>query len=179
MDDPRKEGVLAYQSIENYGFIGNIYSAVLVRMDGLIDSLCYPNFASLSVFASILDNDKDGRKIAPCSEGHIQIVLLARYRCSDNAFHLTGRCGEIGDYMPVEISMKGHGHHQSIRCVNVFLGTMAFRMECRPAFNYVRDAQGLIQVETTLVPTALLSGSSGHIHVAFRSNLSNKAHWNN
>ena len=132
---------MAYQPIENYGIIGDMHTAALVGMDGSIDWLCFPHFDSPSVFASILDDKKGGHfKIAPAAQGitHKQFywpetnILITR-------FLSPGGVGEITDYMPVGALAKDHGHHQVVRRVNVVRGTMAFRMECYPAFNYARD----------------------------------------
>jgi len=55
-----------YLPIENYGLIGNLRTAALVRTDGSIDWLCLPHFDSPSIFAAILDDRKGGRfRIAP------------------------------------------------------------------------------------------------------------------
>jgi len=47
--------------------------------------------------------------------------------------------GDVTDFMPVGAPEGGHGYHQIIRRVTAIRGTMTFRMECTPAFNYARD----------------------------------------
>ncbi|MFQ5572040.1 MAG: glycoside hydrolase family 15 protein [Rhodothermales bacterium] len=132
---------MAYQPIENYGIIGDLHTLALVGMNGSIDWLCFPNFDSPSVFAAILDDKKGGHfKIAPTADGlmHKQFywpetnVLITRFLSPDGV-------GDITDYMPIGGTPKGIGQHQLIRRVSVLRGSMAFRMECHPAFNYARD----------------------------------------
>ena len=132
---------MAYQPIENYGIIGNMHTVALVGMNGSIDWFCDPHFDSPSVFAAILDDEKGGRyKIAPTTEGvtNKQMywpetnVLMTRFLSPDGV-------GEVIDFMPVGVSEGEQGYHQLIRRVNVVRGTMTFRMECDPAFNYARD----------------------------------------
>ncbi|MFQ5683056.1 MAG: glycoside hydrolase family 15 protein [Candidatus Binatia bacterium] len=132
---------MAYQPIENYGIIGDMHTAALVGMNGSIDWLCFPHFDSPSVFAAILDDKKGGRfKIAPAPEEitYKQFywpgtnVLITRFLSPDGI-------GEITDYMPVGSLAKDHGHHEVVRRVGVVRGTMPFRLECYPAFNYARD----------------------------------------
>ena len=61
---------MGYQSIENYGIIGNMRTAALVGTDGSIDWFCYPRFDSPSIFAALLDDAKGGRfQIAPTMRG--------------------------------------------------------------------------------------------------------------
>jgi len=124
-----------YQPIENYGVIGNLRTAALVGMNGSIDWLCLPCFDSPSVFAAILDCAKGGRvQIAPAVESarHKQFywpdtnVLITRFLHADGV-------GELEDYMPV-----GDVPDQLVRRVKVVRGRLAFRLECRPAFNYAR-----------------------------------------
>ncbi len=132
---------MAYQPIENYGIIGDMHSVALVGMNGSVDWFCFPHFDSPSVFAAILDHEKGGHfKIAPVGDGATQKqgywpetnVLITCFRSPDGV-------GEITDYMPVGATAEGKGHHQLVRRVNVVRGSVAFRMECRPAFNYARD----------------------------------------
>ena len=132
---------MGYQPIENYGVIGNMRTVALVGMDGSIDWFCCPNFDSPSVFAAILDDKKGGHfSIAPTVAGvtHKQIywpetnVLVTRFLSPDGV-------AEVIDFMPVGSLQEQHGHNELIRRVNVVRGSMPFRMECFPAFNYARD----------------------------------------
>ena len=132
---------MAYQPIENYGLIGNMHTAALVAMNGSIDWFCFPHFDSPSVFGAILDDKKGGRfKIYPTVDGvtYKQFywpdtnVLVTRFLAAEGA-------GEITDFMPVGGDL-GDDRHQMIRIVRAIRGTMEFRMECRPAFNYARDS---------------------------------------
>jgi GH15 family glucan-1,4-alpha-glucosidase len=128
-----------YQPIENYGVIGNMRTAALVGMDGSIDWLCLPHFDSPSVFAAILDDQKGGRfRIAPVSGEvrHKQFywpgtnILVTRFLHPDGV-------GELEDYMPV--GGVGSVPDELIRRVRVVRGSMQFRLECRPAFDYARS----------------------------------------
>ena len=132
---------MAYQPIENYGIIGNMHTVALVGMNGSIDWLCCPNFDSPSVFGAILDDKKGGHfKIAPAGTGLTQKqmywpgtnVLVSRFLSAHGV-------AEVIDFMPVVPGNAQAGYHQLIRRVNVVRGTMRFRMECYPAFNYARD----------------------------------------
>jgi GH15 family glucan-1,4-alpha-glucosidase len=134
---------MPYQPIENYGLIGDLHTAALVGMDGSIDWFCFPHFDSPSLFGAILDDRIGGRfKIAPVDPAAITRpkqfywpetnILVTRFFSADGV-------GEVTDYMPIELEGAGHGHHQLIRRVRISRGSMAFRMECRPAFNYARD----------------------------------------
>ncbi|MBW8057388.1 MAG: glycoside hydrolase family 15 protein [candidate division NC10 bacterium] len=132
---------MAYQPIENYGIIGDLHTVALVGMNGSIDWFCFPHFDSPSVFAAILDDKKGGHfKITPTTAVNTQKqfywpetnVLITRFLSPDGV-------GEIKDYMPLGAPARGIERHQIVRRVNVVRGVMAFRMECRPAFNYARD----------------------------------------
>ena len=134
---------MTYQPIENYGVIGDMHTAALVAMNGSIDWLCFPHFNSPSVFAAILDDDKGGRfKIAPPSGEPVcrqhywpgTNVLITRFLMVDGV-------GEITDYMTAHehLHSEEDHHHQLFRKVTAVRGSMTFRLECRPAFDYARD----------------------------------------
>jgi GH15 family glucan-1,4-alpha-glucosidase len=133
---------MAYQPIENYGVIGDTQTVALVGMNGSIDWFCFPRFDSPSVFAAILDDKKGGYfKIAPVTDvtSHKQLywpetnVLITRFLSPDGV-------AEITDYMPIGKDMTAAGRRQIVRRVEMVRGSMAFRLECYPAFNYARDA---------------------------------------
>jgi GH15 family glucan-1,4-alpha-glucosidase len=133
---------MTYKPIEEYGVVGDMHSAALVGVDGSIDWYCYPHFDSPSVFAAILDEQRGGHfKIAPVDGGNITRkqyywpdtnVLVTRFLSPDGV-------GQVIDYMPVGLRQGERGSHWLIRRVQIVRGSMTFRMECRPAFNYARD----------------------------------------
>jgi GH15 family glucan-1,4-alpha-glucosidase len=138
---------MAYQPIENYGIIGDMHTAALVGLNGSIDWLCFPHFDSPSVFAAILDDRKGGYfEIAPAD---VQSTPKQFYWPETNVlvtrFLSTGGVGEVTDFMEVAPATSGNQHHRHrlIRRVRTVRGTMNFRMICRPAFNYARDAHRL------------------------------------
>jgi GH15 family glucan-1,4-alpha-glucosidase len=116
-------------------------TTALVGMNGSIDWLCFPHFDSPSVFAAILDDGKGGRfSIAPIPN-HVKSkqyywpdtnVLVTR-------FHTTDGVGRVIDFMPVGKAAADCTQHGIVRRIQTIRGTMAFRLECRPAFNYGRD----------------------------------------
>ena len=132
---------MPYQPIENYGLIGNMRTTALVGMNGSIDWLCFPHFDSPSVFAAILDDGKGGRfSIAPIPN-HVKSkqyywpdtnVLVTR-------FHTTDGVGRVIDFMPVGKDAANCTKHGIVRRIQTIRGTMSFRLECRPSFNYGRD----------------------------------------
>ncbi len=131
-----------YQPIEDYGLIGDMYTAALVGINGSIDWLCIPHFDSPSVFAALLDADKGG---------HFSIAALAaNVTCKQfywpdtnvlvTRFLTHGGAAELTDFMPVSQPPGDKPRrHQLIRRLTVQRGTVTFRIECRPAFNYARD----------------------------------------
>jgi GH15 family glucan-1,4-alpha-glucosidase len=133
---------MPYQPIEDYGVIGNLRTVALVSRQGSIDWFCFPHFDSPSIFASILDERKGGYfRISPAHDDvtYKQLywpetnVLITRFLAADGV-------GEITDYMPIGVKRgTGRGYHGLVRRVKVVRGSMTFRMECYPAFNYARD----------------------------------------
>jgi len=130
-----------YPPIEKHGIIGNMRTAALVAMDGSIDWLCLPRFDSPSVFGSLLDRAEGGRfRISPLEQGFAESqyywpstnVLVTRFRSANGA-------AEITDFMPMGDS-KQREACPLVRRVQGVRGSVAFQLECAPAFNYGRDS---------------------------------------
>lgn len=54
-------------------------------------------------------------------------------------FHSTGGVGRVIDFMPVGKDAAECTQHGIVRRIQTIRGTMTFRLECRPSFNYGRD----------------------------------------
>ena len=144
----RPEG---YKPIENYGVIGDLHTIALVGKDGSIDWCCLPHFDSPSIFASILDKNKGGSfkisPLAPAKQRQMYFsetcILLTRFLNPDGV-------GELIDFMPVLGGrLKESDHvHQIVRHVRVVRGSMKFRIECSPAFDYARKKHQLRMTST-------------------------------
>lgn len=142
-DSERKRG---YLPIENYGIIGNLRTVALCGTDGSIDFLSYPTFESPTVFCRLLDNDKGGHfSIAPrVSHTTNKQQYLPNGNILTTRFLSDDGVAVVTDYM----HMPAEGQRQTtkpllpwiIRIVQVIRGTVPFRVECYPAFNYARDS---------------------------------------
>jgi GH15 family glucan-1,4-alpha-glucosidase len=131
----------SYPAIENHGMIGDLQTAALVAIDGTIDWFCAPRFDSPSIFAALLDRNKGGYfRIAPQDTSYVtkQLylpgtpILITRFLSADGV-------GEVVDFMPIA-GDQATGRHRLVRMVRVVRGTMRFRLDCQPRFNYGRDA---------------------------------------
>lgn len=132
---------MKYQSIENYGVVGNMHTTALVGLNGSIDWFCFPKHDSPSVFAALLDCDKGGHfQINPLVE---EVTYKQFYWPQTNVLvtRFLSDCGvgEIIDFMPVGLTARERGYHWLVRRVRAVRCQMDFRMECYPAFNYARD----------------------------------------
>jgi GH15 family glucan-1,4-alpha-glucosidase len=142
---------MAYQPIDHYGIIGNMYTTALVGRNGSIDWLCFPNHDSPSVFAAVLDDRRGGHfAIEPkcaTAEDRKQITTKQLYWPATNVlitrFLAPDGVGEIIDFMPVGLREHELGYHSLMRQVKVVRGSMTFKVRCCPAFNYARDSHNL------------------------------------
>jgi GH15 family glucan-1,4-alpha-glucosidase len=122
--------------------IGNMHTAALVGRDGSIDWLCLPHFDSPSLFGAILDDRKGGSfKIAPvATDGAVKQMYWPETNVLITRFLLGDGVVEVIDYMPVGLRKGDRGFRQLVRRVEAVRGSVPMRIECRPAFNYGRDA---------------------------------------
>ncbi len=131
---------MTFQPIENYGVIGNMKSIALVGMNGSIDFLCYPDFDSPTVFASLLDERQGGRfQIEPQLTGmRIRQLYLPDTNILITRFLAEEGVAELTDFMPIESEDKQP--NEIVRMLTVIRGTVSFTMRCEPRFNYARSA---------------------------------------
>ena len=129
-----------YKPIEDYGVIGDLHTVALVGKDGSIDWCCLPHFSSPSVFASILDSRKGGFfKIAPVDRAVQKQMYLPETNVLVTRFLSPEGVGEVTDFMPIEMGTAGMVHnHEIVRIVRVVRGSVRFKFECRPAFDFAR-----------------------------------------
>ena len=139
-----------YRPIESYGVIGDLHTVALVGMDGSINFMCFPEFDSPSMFASLLDRHVGGRfRLAPVLEDvrakQIYLpdtcVLLTRFLSQDGV-------AEISDFMPVE---EVGPVHNLIRRAKTVRGEIRFRMVCQPRFDYARATHHVEQTKDSIV----------------------------
>jgi GH15 family glucan-1,4-alpha-glucosidase len=130
----------AYRPIEDYGLIGDMHTVALVSKDGSIDWCCLPRFDAPSVFARLLDAEKGGFFQVALRGENVTTkqfywpetnVLVTRFLSDDGV-------GEVRDFMPVAGRAHDADQRQVVRTVRAVRGTVTFRVQCEPAFDYAR-----------------------------------------
>src|SRR5579863_4061109 len=105
--------------------------------------MCFPRFDSPSVFAALVDDKKGGSyRISPefreMKTKQLYFpdtnVLLTRFLSAEGV-------GEIIDFMPVD----PNGEKRLIRRVTTVRGEVRYRLQCRPRFNYAKQAHSLVR----------------------------------
>jgi GH15 family glucan-1,4-alpha-glucosidase len=127
-------GTRGYAPIADHGVIGDLRTVALVATDGTIDWYCPPSFDSPSVFGAILDHARGGYyRISALHELSTKQLYLPDTNVLITRFLSPAGVGELQDFMPVG------GAQRLIRRVVCVRGSMRFRLECEPGFNYGRD----------------------------------------
>jgi GH15 family glucan-1,4-alpha-glucosidase len=120
--------------IAGHGAIGDLRTVALVATDGTIDWYCPQAFDSPSVFAAILDGERGGHyQIAPARDCATKQLYLPDTNVLITRFLSPEGVGELQDFMPIS------GEQRLIRRVTCVRGSMLFRLQCEPRFNYGRD----------------------------------------
>jgi len=151
---------MRYKNIGEYGIIGDLHTIALVGIDGSIDWCCLPRFDAPSVFGAILDQKAGGHfRISPIDPGNTRQMYLPETNILLTRFLQHDGVGELTDFMPVESDEAGYRprRHQIIRMLSVIRGTVRFRIECAPAFNYGRDRH-----ETEVCPKGIVFQSENY-----------------
>lgn len=138
---------MSYQPIESYGVIGDMRSVALVGKNGSIDWCCLPAFDSPSVFAALVDDRKGGFwSLAPSCECEVRQMYLPETNVLMTRFFAGQGMAEVTDFMSIGREAGGpteQDARQVIRIARSIRGSIPFRMECRPAFDYARRAHGV------------------------------------
>jgi GH15 family glucan-1,4-alpha-glucosidase len=133
-----------YPEIGEHGLIGDLQTAALISTDGTVDWFCCPRFDSPSIFASLLDHDRGGHfRVAPDRDDYVSrqlyfpdtAILVTRFMTPEGV-------GEVVDFMPI-VEGSATDRHRLVRLVRVVRGTMRFRMEIQPRFDYERKPHEL------------------------------------
>ncbi|MFE6502065.1 glycoside hydrolase family 15 protein [Kitasatospora sp. NPDC057738] len=137
---------MSYKPIESYGLIGDMHTAALVGTDGSIDWCCLPRFDSPSVFARLVDDRRGGYfKISPTLPGRRQQMYMPDTAVLITRFLSTEGVGELVDFMPVKRSDSDVKSHQIVRIAKAVRGSISFRLDCLPAFDFARKGHEITQ----------------------------------
>ncbi|GAA5483245.1 glycoside hydrolase family 15 protein [Haloferula sargassicola] len=145
-DDPR------YPPIAEYGVIGDLRTIALVGPEGSIESLCYPDFDSPSIFAAHVDREKGGHfRIDPVlderTEKHLYIpdtnVLITRYLSEDGV-------AEVSSFMPVG-EPEENLPQALVRRAKSVIGDIEFALHFAPRFDYARAEHRTQRIDESTV----------------------------
>ena len=133
----------AFPDIADHGLIGDLQTVALVSTGGSIDWFCAPRFDSPTLFAALLDPEKGGYFRIHALGDAVRVkqmyfpqtaVLITRFMSADGV-------GEVIDFMPVaDEPTVATASRMIVRGIRVVRGTLTFRVECRPRFDYGRSA---------------------------------------
>ncbi|QGV77190.1 glycoside hydrolase family 15 protein [Streptomyces ficellus] len=154
-----------YPPIADHGLIGDLRTAALVSSDGVLDWFCAPRFDSPSLFAALLDHDRGGYfAIAPdAPDATTRQLYLADTAVLVTRFMTEEGVGEVVDFMPPAEAGTPEDRRRVIRVMRVTRGTVRFRLECRPRFDYGRAAHHLDLDRDSARFTG--PGLTAHLHV--------------
>jgi len=134
---------MSYQPIADYGIIGDLHSVALVGKNGCIDWCCLPRFDSPSIFGAILDERKGGCFELRATGGDVKQIYLPNTNVLLTRFLSEEGLAEVIDFMPVSRESGGQTvqpARQLVRIARAIRSPARFSMECRPAFDYGRQA---------------------------------------
>ena len=133
---------MSYRDISACGVIGDLHTVALVSRDGAIDWCCLPSFDSPSVFAAILDDQKGGYfRLCVAARAKRRQMYLPETNVLVSRFLSEQGVGEVVDFMPIA---PGVQQHRIVRIARSVRGSVRFRLECQPAFDYARAEHELV-----------------------------------
>ena len=133
----------SYRPIGDYAIIGDCRSAALVSREGAIDWLCWPAFASPSIFAALLDAGRGGRfVIQPEGVFRTERRYVPGTNVLETIFHTESGSVLLRDAMPVlsehDKRMRLTAEREILREVVGLSGAVSVRVRYEPKPGYAR-----------------------------------------
>ncbi|MCA9486849.1 glycoside hydrolase family 15 protein [Candidatus Woesearchaeota archaeon] len=158
----------------DYSIIGNCKTAALIDKDASVRWLCFPNFDSPSVFASLLDDELGGVfAIYPLGIGfyYSKQQYLKDTNVVETVFYNEHHSFKIVDFFPRYKDKNGNVVVKNIlvRYIKVLYGKPAVRIVFKPKPDYAR---GKNNIETTDTTISVSNKSGDTVHLT--TNLSTK-----
>jgi GH15 family glucan-1,4-alpha-glucosidase len=126
-----------YPPIGDYGFIADCHSAALVSRSGSIDWCCMPRFDASSCFGRLLDWDRAGHcsvdadDIDETSRRYVEGSLVL-----ETTFRAQGGEAKLTDCFTMREGGQRDPHRQLLRVFDGVQGTVRFRIEVVPRFDF-------------------------------------------
>lgn len=138
-----------YQPIENHGIVGDLRTTAIIDLQAAVSFMCYPDFDSPTVFASLLDAEKGGSfRITPLLEdSHSKQLYLPDSNILLTRFLSNQGVAEVSDYMTMGTALAGRC---LVRRVKAVRHGIQFTMQCAPRFNYGRTRHRAIHHGNTV-----------------------------
>src|SRR5919109_2254928 len=148
-------GSRPYPPRDEYGLVGDLRSAALISRQGSIDWLCLPRFDSPSVFGRILDWERGGSfELTPADEAQASRTYRTHSNVLETVWTAGRRQARVVDLMPIAPDGGRKRPPKTLRLVRLLQparGTMAWRAQFNPRFEYGAEASRLANVQTGLV----------------------------
>lgn len=141
----------------DYGIIGNCVTCALVKKNGSIDWMCYPDFSSPSVFAKILDDEKGGHfSIIPLKKCKIKQRYIENTNILETCYECKSFAFRIIDFFPRYKKIVGNKktklieENRFIRILEPIRGIPELKIEFNPKINYALGETQLFEKEKSI-----------------------------
>ena len=130
--------------IEDYALIGDCETAALVRRNGSIDWLCWPDFSSQACFAALLGTEDHGCwTISPCAgESKTSRLYRDHTLILETTFENAQGSVRLIDFMPIREMFS-----DVVRIVEGVRGSVDLRMELALRFDYGRTVPWVTRID--------------------------------
>ena len=126
-----------YPPISDYGYISDCHSAALVSRSGSVDWCCMPRIDSKSCFGRLLGWNSGGYcMICPSSAFKVSRQYLGDSLILETTFTTESGQAKLLDCFTMREGGTHHPHNQLLRIVEGIKGSVNFRVEIVPRFDY-------------------------------------------